>query len=383
MADQRRRDRRKKPSSQKDDSLMARFLAKRSKKNEGSSKRKDAEKQETVAGNGQVLQNRGAQLGKAGAWVVAALVILAAIITFANFFNPPRPEAQPVEAKDTTKEQQVGDYARGYVGAWLRATEDDHAELEQYVTVGRGEITETDPIEFTDTGVASVSTDEQGMSTVLVSAKVKATVQEPDDPGAAPKDEDEDTTTWVPAWYQVNIYDKNGTFAPVGWPAPVAPPETAEAPVAEYRNQASPEVESTVNDFFRAYILGDGDVTRLTHPESTIRPLGATPYSVVTVNKITLEEEHKEIPDEGTTVHALVNLSLGTGDQATRTATYALTLQTRGGRWEVKAIDPSPAIAYDPSDKTDETADPVEPTETAPAEPAETTPAEEPSPDNP
>lgn len=376
MAEQHRKDRRKKPSAQKNDnSLMARFLAKRPTKKSDSSAKKPVEKKETVAGNGQVLQHRGAQLGKVGVWAIAMFVVLAAIITFVNFFNPPRPEAQTVEKGDTTKEQQVGDYARGYVGAWLRATEDDHAELEQYATVGRGEVTETDPIEFTDTGVASVSTNEQGMSTVIVSAKVKATVENPDETGAASAEEDKDPTTWVPAWYQVNIYDQNGTFAPVGWPAPVTPPDTGEAPAAEYRNQASPEVESTVNDFFRAYILGDGDVARLTHPNSTIRALGATPYSVVTINKITVEEEHKEIPDEGTTAHALVNLSLGTGDQASRAATYALTLETRGGRWEVKTIDPSPAITYDPSEATDET--------TAPAAPTETAPTEEPSPDNP
>lgn len=361
MAEHTRRERRKKPSAEKKDtSLFARFLTKRAAKDRDKPAKK-SEKKETVAGNGQVLQARGAQLGKILAWVVAVFVILSAVITFANFLNPPKPVAQTVEEKDTSQEQQAGDYARGYVNAWLRATEDDHAELEQYTSVGRGEITETEPTEFTDSGVASVKTDDEGMSTVIVSAKVKAEAVVAEDGG----DEEEGSETWVPAWYQVNVYQNEGTFAPVGWPAPVSPPETAEAPTAEYQYQASPEVEATIDDFFRAYILNDGDVTRLTHPESTIRSLGASPYSVVTINKTTLEEEHKEIPDEGTTVHALVNLSLGTGDKTTRAATYALTLETRGGRWEVKAIDPAPAVASDAADTTEETDDPAAPTETA------------------
>jgi hypothetical protein len=365
MAEQTRRERRKKPSAEKKDtSLFARFLTKRAAKDRDKPAKK-AEKKDTVAGNGQVLQTRGAQLGKVLAWAVAVFVILAAVITFANFLNPPKPVAQTVEEKDTSQEQQAGDYARGYVSAWLRATEDDHAELEQYKSVGRGEVTETKPTEFTDPGVASVKTDEEGMSTVIVSAKVKAEAAVAEDGGKASDDEEETSETWVPAWYQVNVYQNEGTFAPVGWPAPVSPPETAEAPNAEYQYQASPEVEATVDDFFRAYILNDGDVTRLTHPESTIRSLGATPYSVVMINKTTLEEEHKEIPDEGTTVHALVNLSLGTGDKTTRTATYALTLETRGGRWEVKAIDPAPEVAPDAAESTEETAGPTGPTESA------------------
>jgi hypothetical protein len=365
MAEQKRRERRKKPSAEKKDtSLFARFVSKRAAKDRDKAAKK-SEKKDTVAGNGQVLQTRGAQLGKIVAWAVAVFVILAAVITFANFLNPPKQVAQTVEEKDTTQEQQAGDYARGYVNAWLRATEADHAELEQYKKVGRGEVTETKPTEFTDSGVASVKTDDEGMSTVIVSAKVKAEADVSEDGGDSSGEEEESPQTWVPAWYQVNVYQDEGTFAPVGWPAPVSPPETAEAPAAEYQYQASPEVETTVNDFFRAYILNDGDVTRLTHPESTIRSLGASPYSVVTINKTTTEEEHKEIPDEGTTVHALVNLSLGTGDKTTRTATYALTLETRGGRWEVKAIDPAPAVASDAAESAEESDDPATPTETA------------------
>lgn len=366
MAEQRRKDRRKKPSAQKNDnSLMARFLAKRPTKKSSSTAKKPVEKEETVAGNGQVLQHRGAQLGKVGAWALAVFVVLAAVITFSNFFNPPRPVAQPVEDNDTAQEQQAGEYARGYVSAWLRATEDEHAELEQYVTVGRGEITETEPAEFTDTGVASMTTNDEGMSTVVVSAKVKAAVKPPEDGGEAPAEGEKSPETWVPAWYQVNVYQDKDAFTPVGWPAPVSPPETIDAPPAEYQYQASSEVETTVNDFFRAYILNDGDVTRMTHPDSTIRQLGATPYSVVTINKTTTEEEHKEMPDEGTTVHALVNLSLGTGDKTTRAATYALTLETRGGRWEVKAIDPAPAVAPEPAESAGESEGPVAPTETS------------------
>lgn len=375
MAEQKRRERRKKPSAEKKDtSLFARILAKRATK-DGDKPAKKAGKKATVAGNGQVLQTRGAQLGKIVAWGLVVFVILASVITFANFLKPPKQVAQTVEEKDTTQEQQAGDYARGYVNAWLRATEADHTELEQYTSVGRGEITETKPTEFTDSGVASVKTDDEGMSTVIVSAKVKAEADVAEDGGESSGEEEESPQTWVPAWYQVNVYQDEGTFAPVGWPAPVSPPETAEAPAAEYQYQASPEVETTVDDFFRAYILNDGDVTRLTHPESTIRSLGASPYSVVTINKTTTEEEHKEIPDEGTTVHALVNLSLGTGDKTTRTATYALTLETRGGRWEVKAIDPAPAVASDAAESAEESDDPATPTET-------TTPEESASPNS-
>ena len=360
------------------------------------------QKEDTVAGNGQVLQSKGALLGKIGAWLFVVFVAFGAVAAILNLINPPATAEQVVESGDTPESQQAAEYARGYVGAWLRATSDNDQEIARYSTISRGDITEDEPTRFRELSVASVETDDSGLSTVIVSAEIytivedeaaatedeeaeedgaedsstgPATSEDSDDEGEETSDDeasgssDEDIEEiWVPTWYQVNVfYDPNAkTFAPTGWPAPVPAPETGNGPRMAYNFAGSDEIESTIDDFFKAYVLEAGDVTRLTHPESTIQPLGPNPYTAVAIDTVTTDEDHRdEVPEDGTTTRALVHLDLGTTEDTSRRATYALTLETRGGRWEVRNLDPAPVLHSEVTVQRES-----EPTDTAPEEDA-------------
>lgn len=388
MADEKRRKKKpakKKPTEEK------KGLFGRGKKKPASKSRDKAlkpEREDSVAGNGQVLQSKGALLGKVAAWVFVVFVGFGALAAVLNLINPPATAEQVVESGETPESQQAGDYARGFVGAWLRATSDDDEGVARYMPISRGDITEEEPVDFRELAVASVETSDNGVSTVIISAEIPAVVDDEnsgtitgtddlssqDDPEEASDDtsagpatseeedepeeatEDEETaedsdseegteTAWVTTWYQVNVYHDGETFAPMGWPAPIPAPETGTGPTMAYNYAGSDEIEATIEDFFEAYVLETGDVTRLTHPESTIQPLGPNPYTSVVIGDVTTDEDHREeVPEDGTTTRALVNLSLGTAEDRARTATYALTLETRGGRWEVRNLDPAPVL---------------------------------------
>ena len=151
---------------------------------------------------------------------------------------------------------------------------------------------------------------------------------------------------WTPVWYQVNIHHQAGRFTPLGWPAPIPTPMTGKAPQLAYTYDGSKEISSTIDAFFKAYVLGEGDVSRMTNPKSSIRALGQTPYNTVEISDVTTEKDsQKGVPADGQTEHALVRIALGTDKDTARSATYALTLETRGGRWEVLAIDPAPVLS--------------------------------------
>lgn len=311
---------------------------------------------ETVAGNGTVIQSKAAVLGKGAAWVAMIFMLAMSVVFAFSLFSPTVEAQETVEAEEDPTGQQAADYARGYVGAWLRATAEETDELSRYITVGNQDVTATEATDFRGLNIASVETDDNGVSTVIVSAEVLTLEPEEDDATdeeeAAEEEEEEPQSVWLPAWYQVNIHHTDGDFTPLGWPAPVPTPETGPVPQLGYSYAASEDVESTVDAFFQAYAVEEGDVTRLTHPESTIQSLGNAQYTSVGIEEITTDEDYRdEVPEDGTTAQALVRVALGTGEDTSRATTYALTLETRGGRWEVRAIDAAPVLSLTEQDE--------------------------------
>src|SRR5699024_5414128 len=140
--------RKKKPTEQQDQKFLGVF-----KKN--APRPDETRQEETVAGNGQVIQHKGAVLGKVLAWTFVA-----------------------------------------FVGAWLRATNDDDSEIARYMQIERGDITAADATEYRELAVASSQTAENGVSTIIVSAEVLHILE-----ADASDDEDESQEIWQPAWY--------------------------------------------------------------------------------------------------------------------------------------------------------------------------------------
>lgn len=356
MADVKSRARTKKPANKK-----PRIQAKESprkgglfgsnKANAGSAEN-SREAVETVAGNGTVVLSKAALLGRIVAWTLVAFVVIASVITVIQLMNPRAQTAQAVAATDGPATQQAGDYARGFVGAWLRATRDDAQQLARYKSIASGEITATESVQFRDLAIASAELEGNGIATVVVSAEVLTPIEEQGQVTGAV----ETKNVWVPTWFQVNVQHENGLFTALGWPAPIPTPKTAIGAQAAYTYEASADVKATVDAFFRAYALDEGEVNRMTHPESAIEALGPNPYTAVKVLKITTDKDFEDkIPADGTSTRALIDLALGTGPDAFRAATYSMTLETRGGRWEIRALDPAPLVSPSNTNSTTST----------------------------
>lgn len=316
---------------------------------------------DTVAGNGTIILSKSRLLGIVAAWVVLAFVIAGAFLGFRQAIVPPVQAAPVVDAGLSAADQQAGDYARSFVGAWLRATREKDAGLSEYRTIGQGEITQKQPVEFRELAVASTESDDTGVSTVIVSADL---LVKKDTMSGEKKTT---TDSWEPSWFQVNVFQsKDGKFSILQWPTPVAPPAAGDDLRTGYRYEGSTDLETTAEAFFQAYVLGQGDVSRLVNPETKIEPLGSNPYKVAVVKQIMTEEDHRDaIPKDGTSTRAMVTVAIGESELESRTANYALTLETRGGRWEVTAIDSSPLLVTNDSTATDSPVESESPSQSA------------------
>src|SRR4029453_5294543 len=109
-------------------------------------------------------------------------------------------------------------------------------------------------------------------------------------------------------------------------------------------------VADSVGRFLAAYLLGDGELTRYVSPGSALSPISPPPYTELVLRDLFPDESSSAGPSGGRERGGPRRGVLATVDATDRYATtrqlsYALTLTSRDGRWEVSALDPAPALA--------------------------------------
>lgn len=290
----------------------------------------------STTGDGTVIQSGASAAGK---WLVYGLIVLMGLGSLCGFlaFTRPAPAAQPVaDPGVSTQQQEAGAFAQAYLSAWLTATSDDHAALDEYSPEAGAGVQGRSPISYRDLTVASVEDAPGDMTTVIVSASIETT-----------EDEDgEEVTSWTPYWYQVAVQADGDTLAPVGLPAPVSMPAMGSSPDLGYSGRVvNRDLRATVEDFMTAYLTGQGDVTRVVSPESTITAITPAYWTRATVETLTSTEEIADSdPADGQTVELLVNVDL-TRDGTTKPAQYVLDMNVRDGRWEVQSLNSAPVLS--------------------------------------
>ena len=235
-------------------------------------------------------------------------------------------------------QQAAGDYALGYVAAWLGASRDDTVELEEYIDAASVREISTTPWEYRDLAIASLSPVE---GSTLITAVIGASVRE-----LTTDDEGGNGDAWPRRYFQVvvNVSD-SGALGVVGLPAPIAPPTPAEDTVElEYpaRLDNSTPVAESVLAFLNAYLAGSGDITRVSTPGTDFAALDPAPYVSIDLVDLIAELEPAANPGDGDTVRVLASVTLANVYDQRLSATYALTLTARDSRWEISAIDLAP-----------------------------------------
>lgn len=245
----------------------------------------------------------------------------------------PRPPQQVTVTGPVGAERSAGSFAAGYVGAWLEATQQDPGRLAQFVrtenlTLPKG------ATPYRDLVVSSISYDEPGD---LVAVLIGASVRERSTEGAQ---------RWRTRYFQVTLHAAGG-LSVVGLPAPVAAPEpaTEPAPLAYDRTVTSgSQLHQDITSFLAAYATGQGELDRYITPDSALRPIDPAPYEQVHVTAITSVGEVPPTAGTGAVAHVLVTARLGTQESGVP-VTYAVSVLSRDGRWEVSTVDTRPKVS--------------------------------------
>lgn len=300
-------------------------------------KSKKAQRPKTATGDGTVVQSWASDAGRFLVYGLAVVIALGSLCGVLAFNRPAAHVQKTSEAGINAQQQQAGAFAQAYLAAWLTATSNDHAALDQYTGLAGSNFVGNAPTEYRDMTVASIKAAPGDMNTVVVSASLKNTVKD---------DKGKETTSWTPYWYQVVVQSKDGAMAPAALPAPIAVPTMGTAPQLGYSSRVTnKEIQSTVADFMTAYLTGQGDVTRYVSPATTINAITPAYWTQAKIKTIQAAQEVSEkTPAAGQTAEILVDMNL-TRDTNTKPAQYVLGLKVRDGRWEIQSLNSAPALS--------------------------------------
>ncbi|MEU5108480.1 conjugal transfer protein [Streptomyces sp. NPDC021354] len=106
----------------------------------------------------------------------------------------------------------------------------------------------------------------------------------------------------------------------------------------------------TVREFLSAYLTGTGELDRYLAPGLHMEPVSPAPYRKVAIESMAVAGESADspatrVPADGTQQRLLVQVRATGTDHARVPLSYALTLKARDGRWEIAAMDATPALA--------------------------------------
>lgn len=270
----------------------------------------------------------------------------------------PAASSAPDPAVDVER-QQAAEFATQVVVAWLGATREDSEALTQLMPAASPLRPGDEPVTVTDARVATVTVADDAW-TVTVAA----------------------TVAGARRYFQVPVaVDESGAPSALTLPSPVQAPPIGGAAGPDYSTTVptnSPLRES-VSAFFAAYLVADGDVSRYTSPGADITAVEPAWVTTTEVANLQAPQDAQGLaldaePVDGQEVRVLASLTLTVSESQELNSQYALTLTSRGGRWEISSVDQAPLWAGQaPTDSTG-----TQPEDTPPSDAAPTpTPEEE------
>ncbi|GAA4997767.1 conjugal transfer protein [Actinopolymorpha pittospori] len=276
------------------------------------------------------LAAKAATVGLMACLVLGPVGAVAGGLALAQSARPAPVQAATVT--DRSNDQAVaGEFAQRVVLTWLTTTQDQPAPVlalvkdAQISAMSQQAFTTADP-----TVARIVQTDGTWSVTVAV------TVTDARNQTAR-------------RFFQLPVQLTNGSVTALTLPTPVSPPTVVQGSTPTYCTQigTSSPVGQTVAQFLTAYIAGSGDVSRYLTPGVALAALTPAPYMSVRLDDLrsTGDVDPAAAPEDDQRMRVLAVATASVTDKQSSSVAYALTLTARAGRWEITAIDPTPAVA--------------------------------------
>ncbi len=146
-------------------------------------------------------------------------------------------------------------------------------------------------------------------------------------------------------YYRVPVLVSEGRLRALALPAAVEPPaigpdlaQAYSAPCAE-----DTPLAQVATGFLTAYLTGSGDVTRYVTVDSGITPLVPAPYNSLTT--VTITADDSACGTSGSSARVLATVTPKAGGSVVPSLAYPLTMARGEGQWQVRSIDPIPALS--------------------------------------
>ncbi|MFI1648091.1 conjugal transfer protein (plasmid) [Streptomyces xanthophaeus] len=292
------------------------------------------------------------RLVRVGVWALVASGPVLGMLAFLGSSGPAQGVAKPVAAATPASPVGPAGFAELFVSAYLQAGQGTERDLAPYysgsVALGVKPGTRT----ATQSTVIASREVQPGYWSVTVAADVTAH----DDKGKSKR--------LGVQYFRVGIQatgpaGAGGTeqgaaaagYAATSLPAQVSAPTALKPGALAYEtdrgsSSADPSVE-TARGFLAAYLTGTTELDRYTSPGTRLQPISPAPYAAVKVTGVQDDSSgsgQQKVPADGTVLHQLVQVDATDQAGSPVSLSYALTLKSRAGRWEVASVDDAPAI---------------------------------------
>ncbi|MFI2906663.1 conjugal transfer protein [Streptomyces sp. PDY-4] len=292
------------------------------------------------------------RLVSAGVWVLVVSGPVLGALAFLSSSAPAQGAAKPVATATPASPVGPAGFAELFVAAYLQAGQGTERDLAPYYSGSVALAVKPGTRTATQSTVIASREVKPGYWSITVAADVTAH----DDKGKS--------TRLGVQYFRVGIQatgpaGAGGTAqgaAPAGYvatslPAQVAAPAALKPGGLAYEtdrgsSSADPSVE-TARGFLAAYLTGTTELDRYTSPGTRLQPITPAPYAAVKVTGVQDDSSgpgQQKVPADGTVLHQLVQVDATDQAGSPASLSYALTLKSRAGRWEVASVDDAPAI---------------------------------------
>ncbi|MGW2689259.1 conjugal transfer protein [Streptomyces sp. NPDC001414] len=291
------------------------------------------------------------RLVRAGVWALVVSGPLLGTLAFLTSSASAQGVSKPAAAATTASSVGPAGFAELFVSAYLQAGQGTERDLAPYysgsvalaVKPGTRTVTqstviasrEVQPDYWSVTVAADVTAhDDKGKSTRLGVQYFRVGIQATDPAGASGTEQ-----------------GAIAAYAATSLPAQVAAPAALKPGGLAYEtdrgsSSADPSVE-TASGFLAAYLTGTTELDRYTSPGTRLQPISPTPYAEAKVTEVqddSTSASQQKVPADRTVLHQLVQVDATDLGGSTVSLSYALTLKSRAGRWEVASVDDAPAL---------------------------------------
>ncbi|MGV9411247.1 conjugal transfer protein [Nocardia sp. NPDC003693] len=145
-------------------------------------------------------------------------------------------------------------------------------------------------------------------------------------------------------YYRVAVSVIDGRLRALSLPAAVEPPGRGADLALAYGTPCAADtpLAQVAAGFLRAMLTGSGEIGRYTTPDSGIAALHPTPFSAAEVTTVSAEDP--ECGANSADARVLANIEPKADGATTPTLSYPLSMVRVAGQWQVRSVDPVPAL---------------------------------------